>query len=113
VSDGYEVVMSEVLNASRVFGRQARTLASLPLPGEGGITSSACISGGIPDGGDTTLDAAIAEALQAAGMTTGQLAAVISSHAGKLKACYDTYRGTEESNTQLLQRLLNLVGSGS
>jgi hypothetical protein len=113
VSDGYEVVMPEVQNASRVFGRQARTLASLPLPGEGGNTSGACIPGGVPDGGDATLDAAMAEVLQAAGMTTGQLAAVISSHAAKLGACYDTYHATEESNAQLFQRLLNLIGNRS
>jgi hypothetical protein len=105
--------MSEVLNASRVFGRQAQTLASLPLPGEGGNTSGACVPGGIPDGGDATVDAAMIEVLQAAGMTTGQLAAVISSHAGKLQACYDTYHGTEESSAQLFQRLLNLIGNGS
>jgi hypothetical protein len=83
------------------------------LPGEGGNTSGACVAGGIPDGGDATLDAAMAEALQATAMTTGQLAAVISSHADKLKACYDTYHGTEESNAQLFQRLLNLIGNGS
>lgn len=113
MSDGYEVVMSEVLNASRVFGQQAQALTELPLPGGAHNTASACVPGSLPDGGDATLNAAIGDVLQAAGMTTGQLAAVISGHATKLQACYGKYHAAEESNAQLFGQLLNLLGNGS
>lgn len=105
--------MSEVLDASRVFGREARTLTELPLPGGIRDTAGACLPGSLPDGGDATLDAAMADVLRAAGMTTGQLAAVISGHAAKLQACYDRYHTVEESNAQLFGQLLNLIGNGS
>lgn len=110
MSNGYEVVMSEVENASRVFGRESQALSSVPLPGGTHETGSACVPGSLPDGGDATLDAAMNDVLQAAGMTTGQLAAVISGHSSKLRACYEKYHQTEESNTQLLNRLTNLLG---
>jgi hypothetical protein len=113
MSDGYEVVMSEVLDASQVFSQESQTLTDLSLPGGARNTSSACVPGTLPDGGDATLDQAMAEVLQAAGMTTGQLAAVIGVHAKNLEACYDTYHETEESNTQLFNRLLGVMGGGS
>lgn len=112
MSDGYEVLMSEVLDASRVFGRESRELAGLPLPGVARSTAGACVSGGLPDGGDAMLDAAVAEVLQALGATTGQLAAVVSSHAGKLRACYDRYHAAEEGNAMIFRRLLGLIGGG-
>lgn len=49
-----------------------------------GPSCRACVPGSTPDGGDAALNAAMAEALHAAAMTTGQLAAVIDSHAGGL-----------------------------
>lgn len=105
--------MSEVLDVSRVFGQAAQRLIDGPLPGGARNTASACLPGSLPDAGDATTDTAITEALNAAGMTTGQLSAVIASHAEKLRACYDKYHGIEESNAQLFRRLLNLVGEAA
>jgi hypothetical protein len=113
LSNGYKVVMSEVLDASRVFGQASQALIDAPLPGGARNTASACLPGSLPDAGDATIDTAITEVLHAAGMTTGQLSAVIASHAGKLRACYDKYHGTEESNARLFHRLLTLIGEGT
>jgi hypothetical protein len=99
VSDGYQVVMAEVLSLSRVFAAESGTVAGT-------------VAGGGPSaagGGDAVVDAALADALQVAAVTTGQLAAVIDSHAGKLRTAYERYQGAEETNTQLCRQLTKLI----
>jgi hypothetical protein len=99
VSDGYQVVMAEVLSASRVFAAESGTVAGT-------------VAGGGPptaDGGDAVVDNALADALRAAAMTTGQLAAVIDSHAGKLRTAYERYKDAEETNVQLCRQLTKLI----
>lgn len=99
MSDGYQVVMADLLSASGVFADESRTL------------SEAVADGGprAPDGGDAVINAALPDALRAAVLTTGQLAAVIDSHAQKLRTAYDRYHDAEETNTQLCQQLTKLV----
>jgi hypothetical protein len=99
MSDGFQVVMSEVLSASEVFGRESRILAN-------------AVSGGGPhavDGGDGVINAALSDALRTASLTTGQLAAMIDEHSQKLHAAYQRYRSTEETNTQLGQQLIKMA----
>jgi hypothetical protein len=99
MSDGFQVIMSEVLSASEVFGSESRALAS-------------AVSHGGPhavDGGDGVINAALSDALRAASLTTEQLAAVIDTHSQKLHTAYDRYRSTEETNRQLCQQLISMA----
>ncbi len=99
MSDGFQVVMSELLSASGVFESESRTpKGAVP---DGGPRA--------PDGGDGVINAALSDVLRAAGLTTGQLAAVIDSHSQKLRTAYDRYHSAEETNTQLAQQLTGLL----
>src|ERR1035438_1380787 len=115
MSDGFQVVMSELLSASGVFERESGTLMGA-VPGGGPQA---------PDGGDGVINAAMSDVLRAAGLTTGQvaagidspppnertgqLAAVIDSHSQKLRTAYDRYHSADESSTQLAQQLTSLL----
>jgi hypothetical protein len=99
MGDGFQVIMSEVLSASEVFGRQSRALASaVPDGGPAAV-----------DGGDGVINAALSGALRAASLTTRQLSAVIEEHSQKLHTAYERYRSTEETNTQLAQQLIKMA----
>jgi hypothetical protein len=99
MSDGFQVVMSDLLSASGVFERESATLKGA-VPGGGPRAA---------DGGDGVINAAMSDVLRAAALTTGQLAAVIDSHSQKLRTAYDRYHDAEESNTQLAQQLTSLL----
>jgi hypothetical protein len=96
---GFQVIMSEVLSASGVFGRESRTLASA-VP-DGGPRAV--------DGGDGVINAALSDALRTASLTTRQLAAVIEEHSQKLHTAYERYCSTEETNTQLALQLIKMA----
>ena len=103
MSDGYSVVMDDVLSMAQAFGKESRTLS--------GAVSAAGVSA--PDGGDGVVNSALSDALRAAGMATSQLAAVIASHGDKLNAAYGKYLTAEQTSSQLCQELTSLVaGSG-
>jgi hypothetical protein len=99
VSDGYQVVLGDVLSTAQTFGNESRTLS--------GAVSAAGVSA--PDGGDGTINAALSNALKSAGLATGQLAAVVDSHGQKLSSAYQRYRGAEQSSTELCQELTILI----
>jgi Family of unknown function (DUF6317) len=99
MSDGYQVVMADLLSASGVFADESTALSEAVS----GAGPSA------PDGGDSVINSALPEALRAAVLTTSQLAAVIDSHAQKLRTAYDRYHDAEETNTQLCQQLTRLL----
>jgi hypothetical protein len=84
----------------------ARTFAA-----ESGTLSGAVSAAGVTaaDGGDGTINTALSNAVQAAGLATGQLAAVVKEHGGKLGSAYQHYRDAEESSTRLCQDLTNLI----
>lgn len=94
MSDGFSVVRSDLLDAAGVFGRQSRVLSDV-APGPGPHAA---------DGGDGVIDAALAGALRAAALTTGQLAAVVGEQAQKLRAAHDGYEQTERANTALARK---------
>jgi Family of unknown function (DUF6317) len=99
MSDGFQVVMSDLLSASGVFEREAGTLKSVVA--NGGPRA--------PNGGNGVINAAISNALRAASLTTGQLAAVIDEHSAKLHVAYERYHSTEETNTQLCHQLIKMA----
>jgi hypothetical protein len=99
VSDGYEVVMGDLLAMARTFGTQSRTLS--------GAVSAAGVSA--PDAGGGTINAALSNALKTAGMATGQLGAVVESHGQKLNGAYQQYKNAEQSSTQLCEELTKLI----
>lgn len=99
MSDGFQVVMSDLLAASEVFETESRTLKG--AVGDGGPRAA--------DGGDGVINAALSDALRAAALTTGQLAAVIDSHSQRLRTAYDRYHAAEETNTKLCQQLIKLA----
>jgi hypothetical protein len=99
VGGGYEVVMADLLATAALFGQESATLS--------GAVSAAGVT--TPDGGDATVNAALATALKTAGLTTGQLAAVVESHGEKLKAAHQAYDQAELSSAQLCERLTSLI----
>lgn len=102
MSDGYEVVMSDLLTMAKTFGTESRTLS--------GAVNAARVSA--PDAGGGTINTALSTALQTAGMATGQLGAVVESHSQKLNSAYQQYKGAEQSSTQLCEELTRLISGG-
>jgi Family of unknown function (DUF6317) len=103
VSDGYSVVMDDVLSMAQTFGKESGTLSQ--AVGAAGVST--------PDGGDGVINAALSGVLKAAGMATSQLAAVVGSHGDKLNTAYKQYLTAEQSSAKLCQELTSLVaGSG-
>lgn len=99
MSDGYQVVISDLLSMAQTFGKESRTLS--------GAVSAAGVSA--PDGGDGTINGALSNALKSAGLATGQLGAVVESHGQKLSSAYQQYRDAEQSSTRLCQELTSLI----
>jgi len=99
VSDGYEVVVSELLSMAKTFGQESGTLS--------GAQHAAGVS--VPDGGDGTVNSALSSAVQAAGLATGQLAAVVDGHSQKLSSAYKQYQDAEQTSAQLCQELTRLI----
>lgn len=103
MSDGYSVVMADVLGMAQTFKKEAATLS--------GAVSEAGVAA--PDGGDGVINAALSGVLRAAGMATSQLGAVVASHGDKLNTAYERYRGAEQGNAELCRELSSLVaGNG-
>lgn len=99
MSDGYQVVMGDLLSMAKTFGQESKTLS--------GAQHAAGVS--VPDGGDGTINSALAVAVQAAGLATGQLAAVVDSHSQKLTSAYQKYQDAEQTSSQLCQELTRLI----
>lgn len=99
MSDGYEVILADLRAMARTFDTESRTLSAA----DSGVGEHA------PDGGDSTVNQALSDALQAVRMTTGQLGAVVGEHGKKLDGAYQKYQGAEESSAQLCQQLTQLI----
>ena len=98
MADGFEVVLSDLESTSATFATESVKVSDA-VPGDSlqpaGTGSGPCTS-------------ALTDALQAARLTTTQLAAVIDAHAKKLHTAYQNYSATEETNTLLCQKLVAL-----
>ena len=99
MSDGYQVLMGDLQGMSQTFGQESTTLSG--AVGAAGVTT--------PDGGDGTINSALANALKTAGMATSQLAAVVEDHGQKLSKAHQQYQDAEQSGTQLCQELTRLI----
>lgn len=99
MSDGYQVLMGDLLGMSQTFDQES-TVLNGAVSG-GGVTA--------PDGGDGMINSALANALQTAGLATGQLGAVVGNHGQKLLTAYQKYQGAEQDSTQLCQKLTGLI----
>ena len=95
---GFEVVLSDLESTSATFATESLKVSDA-VPGDSPQPA---------DTGNGLCDSALADALQAARLTTTQLAAVIDAHSKKLHTAYQNYSATEETNTLLCQKLVAL-----
>jgi len=102
MSDGYQVLMGDLLSMAQAFRTESGTITG--AESEAGVRA--------PDGGDGAVTAALANAVRAAGLATGQLGAVVSSHGDKLSTATKKYQDAEQSSAQLVQELTRLVTGG-
>ena len=93
--DGFQVVMSDLLDASTTFGTEAATYKAI-MPDSG----PAC-----PDGGDGAFDQSLQVVAQLIGALHLQAAGVMENDSAKLKKAHDNYAHTEESLAQLCNQI--------
>ncbi len=93
--NGFQVVMSDLLDASATFGSEAATFKAI-MP-DGGPSC--------PDGGDGAFDQNLQVVVQMIAALHLQAAGVMESDSAKLKQAHDNYAHTEESLTQLCQQI--------
>ena len=87
MSDGFQITMTDLLQAARVFRAEGQTFEAI-MP-DGGPASV--------DGGSAEFNGALAEVLGAIGGMHTQLAGIIGQYADKLEAAYRTYRDAEDA----------------
>lgn len=87
MSDGFQVTMTDLLQAARFFRDESATFAAvMPVEGPSGAAA-----------GSAEVDGALSEVLGAIGGLHTQLAAIIGQHADKLETAYRTYRDAEDA----------------
>jgi hypothetical protein len=94
-SDGFQVVLSDLLAASTTFATEAGTYQAI-IPAGG----PAC-----PDGGDDAFNQSLQAAVEMIGALHLQAAGVIETDSTKLRQAHDNYVNTEESLTQLCHQI--------
>jgi Family of unknown function (DUF6317) len=87
MSDGFQVVMSDLHEASVTFGQEAQTFKTI-MPNGGPVC---------PDGGSGQFDSTLHDAVQLLSLLHLQMTAVIDKHSEKLQAAHDNYDHTETS----------------
>jgi hypothetical protein len=93
--DGFQVVMSDLLDASTTFHNEATTYMAI-MPDSG----PAC-----PDGGSGAINQALQVTAALIGALHLQAAGVMDNDSAKLKKAHDNYANTEESLTQLCNQI--------
>jgi hypothetical protein len=93
--DGFQVVMSDLLDASSTFQTEAATFKAIMPTG-----GPSC-----PDGGDGAFDQNLQAVVQMIGALHLQAAGVMEVDSAKLKKAHDNYAHTEESLTQLCNQI--------
>jgi hypothetical protein len=91
MSNGFQVVMSDLLAASATFHTESATLEGI-MPDSG----PAC-----PDGGSAAINKNLQVVAEMIGTLHHQAAAVIDGDSEKLRTAHDRYANTEENLTQL------------
>ena len=95
MSAGFQVVMSDLLDAAATFRTEAETFKAI-MPDNG----PPC-----PDGGDAAFDQNLQVVVEMIGTLHLQAAGVMENDSTKLKKAHDTYANTEESLTQLCRQI--------
>lgn len=93
--DGFQVVMSDLLDASATFRTEAATYKAI-IPADG----PAC-----PDGGDGAFNQSLQAVVQMIGALHLAAAGVMETDSAKLRKAHDNYAHTEESLTQLCKQI--------
>jgi hypothetical protein len=93
--DGFQVVLSDLLDASTTFGTEAANYAAI-MPADG----PAC-----PDGGDGAFDQSLQVVVQMISALHLQAAGVMEVDSTKLRKAHDNYARTEEGLTQLCNQI--------
>jgi hypothetical protein len=95
--DGFQVVMSDLLDAASTFGTEAATFRAI-MPDDG----PAC-----PDGGDAAFDQNLSVVVQMIGTLHLQAAGVMESDSAKLTKAHATYANTDESLAKLCSQIIS------
>jgi hypothetical protein len=102
MSDGFQVVMQDLLALSSTFRTEAETCKAI-MPADG----PTC-----PDGGDGALNGMMRSVTEALGLAHLQLSGAMDLHAGKLQAAHGRYGDTEMSLAQLARNVTAQAGIG-
>jgi hypothetical protein len=99
MTGGFRAVLPELLGVSGVFERESRMLSDV-VPGAGPQ---------VPDGGDGLINAALADAVRAAALTTGQYAAVVGGFGQKLRTAHDQYEAADHASAGRARSVIGLL----
>jgi hypothetical protein len=102
MSDGFQVIMTDLQQAAGVFRTEAGTFAAI-MPATGPVSV---------DGGGAEINDALSLVLAAIGGLHTQLAAVIGGHADKLETAYGTYRDAEDAIIEMSEAIAPARRSG-
>lgn len=87
MSDGFQVTMTDLLQAVGVFRDESTTFAAImPVEGPSSV-----------DAGSAEVNGGLTEVLEAIGGLHTQLADIIHQHSDKLETAYRTYRNAEDA----------------
>jgi hypothetical protein len=96
-TDGFTVLMSDLLKAADVFQFQSGVLSTV-MPADGPV---------VPDGGGVGINQAMQQATQLLGTKNAQLAAAISRHATGLRDAHAKYANSETDLSNLATEITN------
>jgi Family of unknown function (DUF6317) len=95
MSDGFQVVMSDLLAAAETFTAEGNTFVSI-MPGS-------CPA--LPDGGSAGFDGSLRAVVEAICLLHLQIGGDIEDSGGKLQTAHSNYQHTEESLTKLADQI--------
>jgi hypothetical protein len=95
MSDGFQVVMSDLQEAATTFHAEAKTFL--------GVMPDACPA--LPDGGSGAFNESLSAVVDAACLLHLQIGGDIDDNGTKLQTAHDRYQHTEESLTTLSQQI--------
>lgn len=96
-TNGFQVLMSDLLKAADVFQVQSGVLSRV-MPDDGPA---------VPDGGGAAINQAMQQATRQLGAENAQLAAAISQHATRLREAHATYANSESDIEKLAYQITN------
>jgi hypothetical protein len=95
LSDGFQVVMSDLQDMAGTFQTEAGTFQAIMPQAPSGL----------PDGGSAAFNESLSATVGLACLAHLQIGGDISDNGTKLQTAHDHYQQTEESMTQLAQQI--------